>query len=165
MRILATHAFTGESGNKGPAATHAVSRPAEARRPTWRVLLAGVLLALGSLAVAPNTASAATAPGYPSATVEYGASTRTLPYVRSNTYWGYALRNRGATTGNQTVSVTCWYDGDWATGNYRTNRWFKVYVWESYDGYAVPRWLFVHASYVFNQPTVRRCTPSSTGIW
>jgi hypothetical protein len=123
------------------------------------------LLALSLLGLLPATADAATQAGYPSATVAFQASTRTLPYVRTDTYWGYALRNPGATSGNQTVSVLCWYDGDWAVGNYSTNRWFKVLVWENYDGYGVPRWLFVHASYVFNQPTVRQCVPSSTGIW
>src|SRR4051812_23582059 len=93
---------------------------------------------------------AATEDGYPNAIVEYGASTRRAPYVNSDTYWGYALYDAG-TSNNQTVSVQCWYDGDWATGNYSTNRWFKVLVWESYDGYDTPRWLFVHASYVYNQ--------------
>jgi hypothetical protein len=122
------------------------------------------LLAAGTVLASAN-AQAATEPGYPVATAEYGASARSLPYLTSDTYWGYVLRNPGATSGNQTVSVTCWYDGDWATGNYSTNRWFKVLVWESYDGYNVPRWLFVHASYVFNQPSVRQCTRTSTSIW
>jgi hypothetical protein len=64
------------------------------------------------------------------------------------------------------VAVGCWWDGDWATGTYYTNRWFNVLVWESYDGYAVPRWLFVHASYVYNQPPgVPHCVQSPTGIW
>jgi hypothetical protein len=121
----------------------------------------GALAAAGSVGV--PSASAATTPGYPTALVQYGASTRSAPYL-NNTYWGYALHNPGG-SGNQTVSVACWYDGDWATGNYTTNRWFRVLVYESYDGYATPRWLFVHASYVYNQPVVRQCYATSTGYW
>jgi len=127
-----------------------------------------VLLAttIGALAVAPGPAHAATQSPYPNALVEYMASTRTLPYVRSDTYWGYALRQSyAANAPRQTVAVGCWWDGDWATGNYSTNRWFKVLVWESYDGYNVPRWLFVHASYIYNQPVVPHCVASPTGIW
>jgi hypothetical protein len=129
--------------------------------PTLRARLtrsaAGVLAACLAMAalISPATARAATTGGYPSAIVQYGASTRTAPYL-SNTYWGYALHDPG-TSGNQTVSVMCWYDGDWATGNYTTNRWFRVLVWENYDGHGTPRWLFVHASYVYNQPSVRQC--------
>lgn len=134
-----------------------------ARARTASLFLA-VVVALSCLAFGARSAHAATQSGYPTATVEFGASTRTLPYVSAGTYWGYALHNPG-TYGNQTASVMCWYDGDWAYGNYWTNRWFRVLVWETYDGYRTPRWLFVHASYVFNQPHVRECTATSTGIW
>lgn len=119
---------------------------------------------IGTLMLMPSQASAATQAGYPTAQVEAGASTRTLPYLRSSTYWGYALVSPGSSW-LQTASVMCWWDGDWATGNYSTNRWFRVLVWENYDGYNVPRWLFVHASYVFNQPVVRHCYQTQTGIW
>jgi len=110
-------------------------------------------------------AHAATQAPYPNALVEYMASTRTLPYISSDTYWGYALRQAPGSTARQTVAVGCWWDGDGAMGNYYTNRWFDVLVWESYDGYNVPRWLFVHASYIYNQPTVPHCVSSPTGIW
>jgi hypothetical protein len=127
--------------------------------------LSSSAIALVLLGFVSTAAHAATQAGYPTASVQFGASTRTLPYVRPNTYWGYALRNPGTSSGNQTASVACWYDGDWTTGNYYTNRWFKVLTWESYDGYNTPRWLFVHASYVYNQPGVRQCYATSTGIW
>ena len=131
-----------------------------------RNLLAVAIAATAGLVGTPGGADAATEAPYPNALVEYAASTRTLPYVRSETYWGYALRQHaGANAPRQTVAVGCWWDGDWATGTYYTNRWFKVLVWESFDGYNTPRWLFVHASYVYNQPTVPRCVASSTGIW
>jgi hypothetical protein len=133
-------------------------------RRAIRLMMIATLAAL-VVGVGANTTGAAVQSGYPTATVQYGASTRTLPYLRSSTYWGYALRNPGMSSGNQTVSVACWWDGDWATGNYTTNRWFRVLVYENYDGYAVPRWLFVHASYVYNQPVVRHCYQTSTGIW
>ena len=130
----------------------------------WSAVIALVVMALslGGIVVAP--ADAATKPGYPTASVAFQATTRTEPYL-NNTYWGWALRNPGATSGDQTVSVSCWWDGDWATVTDYTNRWFLVFVYETYDGYAVPRWLFVHASYVFNQPSVPQCVSSPTGIW
>ena len=136
-------------------------------RPFKAVAAAAVFFAISvsSLLGPVAPASAATTSGYPTALVQFMASTRTLPYIESNTYWGYALHNPGATSGNQVVSVACWYDGDWATGNYYTNRWFKVLVYESYDGYGTPRWLFVHASYVYNQPNVRECYATGSGIW
>jgi hypothetical protein len=131
-----------------------------------RSLVRGVLVVAATvvaLGVSAPAGSAATTAGYPSALVEYGASTRTVPYL-TNSYWGYALRDPWNGS-RQTASVMCWYDGDWATGNYRTNRWFRILVWESYDGYSTPRWLFAHASYVYNQPVVRMCNRTSTGYW
>jgi len=133
----------------------------------------GILVALAAtvtltLTVASNPAHAATKSPYPNALVEYMASTRTEPYFTAfgqDTYWGYALHQAPGSSARQTVAVGCWWDGDWATGNYSTNRWFDVFVWESYDGYSVPRWLFVHASYVYNQPAVPQCVSSPTGIW
>lgn len=125
-------------------------------RRSAMAILAMLGIVFGSLALVPSSASAATQGGYPTASVAFGASTRTAPRVRSNTYWGYAYRNPNFSS-NQTVSVSCYYDGDWATGNYSSNRWFRVLVWESYDGYNTPRWLFVHASYVYNQPSVGPC--------
>ena len=135
-------------------------------RRILRLLTMLAMAAVVTLGNVPGPVQAATQAGYPSALVEHMASTRTLPFVRSDTYWGYALRQSSAPNSpRQTVSVRCWWDGDWATGNYYTNRWFKVLVWESYDGYATPRWLFVHASYLYNQPSVPQCTATSTGIW
>jgi hypothetical protein len=144
-----------------------------ARRYHWRrgamlarprlVLTLTLTMAASLLGMAASTSSmAATTPGYPTALVEYQASTRTQPYL-NNTYWGYALRDP-RTQGKQTVSVKCWYDGATATGNYTTNRWFRVLVWENYDGYNTPRWLFVTASYVYNQPVVPMCVDYPTGV-
>jgi hypothetical protein len=124
--------------------------------------VASALLAVIALCTLTPAASAATQSPYPNATAEYGASARTQPYL-NNTYWGYVLHDPG-TTGNQTVAVKCWYDGDTATGNYTSNRWFRVLVWESYDGYPTPRFLFVHSSYVFNQPRVPECQVTGVGI-
>jgi hypothetical protein len=131
--------------------------------------------ALASLAVATlfplcaaTPAAAEPKAGYLTAQAEYYASARTVPYLTwngSNTYNGYVLHDPGMWTGNQTVAVGCWFDGDWATGNYSTNRWFKVYVSTSYWGSGHPGWNFVHASYVFNQPRVPHCVQTSTGVW
>ena len=108
-----------------------------------------------------SAADAATEWGYPTAQVEVGASARTQPYIKSSDYWGYVLPNPGTSYWLQTASVQCWVYGDWATGNYYGNKWFRVLVWESYDGYSTPRFLFVHGSYVFKQPKVGYC-PSWT---
>jgi hypothetical protein len=131
-----------------------------------KYLLAAALAVTAGIGLTASPVQAATQSPYPNALVEYMASTRTLPYVRNDTYWGYALRqSSGSGAPRQTVAVGCWWNGDWATGTYYTNRWFLVLVWESYDGYNVPRWLFVHASYVYNQPSVPQCVQSPTGIW
>ncbi|WP_433077791.1 hypothetical protein ACQP1P_35500 [Dactylosporangium sp. CA-052675] len=132
------------------------------RRFVAKILLVlGIAAAVGGGVLVPSPAHAAPTAGYPNALVEYLASTRTMPSVSDSTYWGYALSKGPGLSGRQTVAVGCWQDGDWATGNYSTNRWFKVYVWESYNGFDNPQWLFVHASYVYNQPVVPRCN----GIW
>ena len=112
---------------------------------------------MASLAVGVSSASAATEPGYPTAQVEVGASARTLPYIESSDYWGYVLASPGSTSWVQIASVQCWVYGSWATGNYYGDKWFRVLVWESYDGYSTPRFLFVHGSYVFKQPNVGYC--------
>jgi hypothetical protein len=128
------------------------------------VLTLALTMAASLLGMASSTSSlAATTPGYSSVLVEIGATTRSQPYL-NNTYWGYALPDP-RTHARQTASVRCWYDGDWATGNYSSNRWFDVLVWENLDGYNVPRWLFVHASYVYNQPNnLPRCVDYPTGV-
>ena len=130
----------------------------------FRRLLAGCLstVLIGLITTfAASPASAVTQPGYPNALVQFGASARSLPYLGSNTYEGFVTHPLG-TLNNQTAAVLCWYDGDWATGNYTTNRWFKVEVATTYFN-AV--WAFVHASYVYNQPTVRQCIQTQTGLW
>jgi hypothetical protein len=119
----------------------------------------GVIAILGA---GSGSADAATHPGYPTAQVEVGASARVWPYVLNSDYWGYVLPNPGSTNWVQTASVKCWEYGSWVTGNYYGNKWFLVLVWESYDGYPVPRWLFVHGSYVFNQPKVGYCPAGTT---
>src|SRR5690349_11061513 len=83
-------------------------------RRIWAVL-AAVAAVFGLAGVCPGSASAATTPGYSTALVEFQASTRTQPYL-NNTYWGFALRDPSQNA-RQTVSVGCWWDGDWATGN------------------------------------------------
>lgn len=56
------------------------------------------------------------------------------------------------------VWMTCYRDADWYTGNYRSNRWFLVYLYvdHQYSG----QWrdvVWVHSSYVDIQPRVGRC--------
>ncbi|OZD85319.1 hypothetical protein CH260_20450 [Rhodococcus sp. 05-2256-B2] len=101
--------------------------------------------------VAGAGAASAGPPTYPIVDVQTGAAARTAPSTASGTLRGYVTWH-----GNTQPSwVKCWQDGDWATGNYRTNRWFLVYVNETRD--IAPQWLYVHASYVYNQKIVGRC--------
>jgi len=88
---------------------------ARVARTVTMVFGALAVTALVGLGAGATPAHAATQAGYPTALVEYAASTRTLPYVAANTYSGYALKEQGS-DGRQTVSVLCWFDGDWATG-------------------------------------------------
>lgn len=98
-------------------------------------------------------AALAAPPSYPIVDVQAGAAARYTPSV-SNSWAGWVLDDGN---GRQRSLVRCYADGDWATGNYRTNRWFSVFVYDSSRGYRAPRWLFVHASYVYNQKIVPRC--------
>lgn len=103
---------------------------------------------LGLVATAPNAEAAAT---YPTAQVQAGV------YIRACA--STACVTQGTVAGSwysdtQPSWVSCYADGGWATGNYRTNRWFRVYVTAA--GGAT-FWGFVHASYVYDQPVVGRC--------
>jgi hypothetical protein len=123
----------------------------------WLAAVSACVCVLMATGLGASAAGAATEPGYPTAQVEVGASARTQPYIKSSDYWGWVLPNRGSSYWLQTASVQCWVYGDWATGNYYGDKWFRVLVWETYDGYSTPRFLFVHGSYVFNQPKVGYC--------
>lgn len=94
-------------------------------------------------------------PTYPTVDVQVGAAARSEPSVNDAYRVGWVLSETGGST--QKSWVRCWEDGDWATGNYATDRWFEVYVTENPDGYYSPKWLYVHASYVYNQVIVPKC--------
>jgi len=84
--------------------------------------------------------------------VQADAAARTSPEVAYN-FAGYVNPDNWFASTQKSL-VKCYADGGWATGNYRTNRWFLVYVSTSY-GYT--NWFYVHASYVYNQKVVPRC--------
>jgi hypothetical protein len=46
--------------------------------------------------------------------------------------------------------MRCWRDGSWATGNYRSNRWFLIVLNDGREG-------FVHSSFVGNQTATPNC--------
>ena len=73
-----------------------------------------------------------------------------------NTFAGWVTPDQflGRPSNTQRSYVRCYKDGAWATGTYRSNRWFSVYVHLSNGrlGY-----FFVHSSYVYNQTSVPRC--------
>lgn len=49
------------------------------------------------------------------------------------------------------VDMICWIDGQWADGNYSTNRWFYIYA------PTTGRYGYINASLVYNQIGVRSC--------
>ncbi|CCH31943.1 hypothetical protein ABZ816_42045 [Actinosynnema sp. NPDC047251] len=101
-------------------------------------------------------ANAATGDGevtaqYATMLVQSGAAARSNAYL-NNTFLGWVTADPGSD--HQVSWVSCWKDGDWATGNYSSNRWFKAYV--THTGGAT-QWAFVHSSYVTNQSPVGVC--------
>ncbi|MDX2936120.1 hypothetical protein [Streptomyces ipomoeae] len=89
------------------------------------------------------------------------ASAWTGSYVSSNTGYahvrGDATMNSailGTAPNGRMVDMMCWKDGQWAQGNYWTNRWFYSTVQSN----GTNNWIgYVHASLVANQKTVPRC--------
>lgn len=118
-----------------------------------RLSIAVALPVVGAAALGIGTASAVP---YPSVDVQVGAAVRTQPKTASQYFDGWVLNTGHAGKQTQRSWVKCWQDGDWATGGYRTNRWFKVYVNDTTHGNWA-HWGFVHASYVYNQVAVPRC--------
>ena len=49
------------------------------------------------------------------------------------------------------VDMLCWEDGQWANGNYYTNRWFYIY------SLTARRYGYINASLVYNQVKVGSC--------
>ena len=100
-------------------------------RRTAAALLVSMTTAITLAAVVSQPSQAATTSGYPSALVETNVAARDAPwriYAGRDTYAGGTLPDP-RTRGRQTASVMCWYDGEGVSGNYWTNRWFKVLVW------------------------------------
>lgn len=138
--------------------THHPATLTRRRRPGSRfrrsVRLVSLMLTALALALAGLVApTAAHADPYPSADVQVGANIRSCASTACSSY-GTVGRDSDF-TGTQRSWVECYADGGWATGNYSSNRWFLVYVHAYASSYAF--WGYVHASYVYNQPTVVRC--------
>lgn len=119
-----------------------------------KTLAAMALAGATAVSTTAMTAAPAAADPYPTADVQGGVYARTGPSTGYDPFgtvlgdWPYSNTQRSW--------VKCYADGGWATGNYRTNRWFLVYLYTTRTGYQA-RWLYVHASYVYNQPRVGRC--------
>lgn len=56
----------------------------------------------------------------------------------------------GSTGSARAVKMRCWRDGSWATGAYRSNRWFLMVLSDGREGY-------VHSSHVRNQTATPNC--------
>lgn len=106
--------------------------------------MASALLATGITVASPATPASA-AGSYVWSSTGWTAF-RPCPHVDNNfckPFWYF--RNGAA------VSMFCWQDGELATGNYASRRWFYVFDPSSgYDGW-------VHSSLVYNQTSVRQC--------
>ncbi|MFF9064165.1 hypothetical protein ACF09E_02280 [Streptomyces sp. NPDC014891] len=89
------------------------------------------------------------------------ASAWTGSYISSNSGQAYvrtqATTNSaiiGTAPNGRMVDMMCWKTGQWATGNYATDRWFYSTVQSG----GTNNWIgFVHASLVADQKTVPRC--------
>jgi len=120
----------------------------------YPTLVAAVIITMTIFLGVSQPASAA-AYQYCCVNVQAGAAARTDATVANNLAgWVTPDQFLGRPSNTQRSYVRCYKDGDWATGNYRSNRWFSVYVNLSNGriGY-----FFAHSSYVYNQTSVPRC--------
>jgi hypothetical protein len=111
---------------------------------SWNKTLLVIVLLAASLAMAISVQAASARPYLWNYKSPYYVPVRACPSTLCNPTGGWAR--------NGTVfAMRCWVDYQWATGNYRSPRWF----WgQSYhNGY----WGYVHSSYVQRQVTVPRC--------
>jgi len=125
----------------------------QSHRRSRRLRIAGAAAAavIGLGVAAPTVASA---DPYPSADVQVGANIRACTSLTACPPEGTVGRDSNFSD-TQRSWVKCYQDGDYATGNYYTNRWFQVYVTATGSSWAF--WGYVHASYVYNQPVVGPC--------
>ncbi|MEU7761707.1 hypothetical protein [Micromonospora aurantiaca (nom. illeg.)] len=104
------------------------------------------ILATASVGVTATPAAAWTGSYVDS--VSGGAPVRDCASTACNSYGRWAPNQRR-------VDMICWWDGEWAEGNYWTNRWYEATV-ESGGSYY--NWSgFVHASLVAKPTSVPRC--------
>ena len=117
-----------------------VKKTAKGRLARWLATV-GVLtgVALGTPILAASPASAAT--------VTSGASIRACVDL-NNVVCNNSV---GTTNGSGVSAMRCWRDGSWATGTYRSNRWFLLNLSDGREGY-------VHSSFVQNQASVPNCS-------
>jgi hypothetical protein len=131
------------------------SRPFTRSRAVRGLSMAAAAAALALMGPAVMT-PAANAASWPIVDVQAGAAARYDPWVDSYSFAGYVTPDAHAwwTSNTQQSYVWCYADSGWATGNYSSNRWFKVYVYTTRN---VTSWFFVHSSYVYNQKPVPAC--------
>ncbi len=127
--------------------------------PAFQKAATLVFVAILAMTIFLGGAQPASAAGYQyycCVNVQAGAAARYDPWVANYNLAGWVTPDRilGWTSNTQKSYVTCYEDGGWATGNYRSNRWFLVYV---HITNGTTSWYYVHSSYVYNQITVPRC--------
>lgn len=103
------------------------------------VALVASLAGVSVLAV-PSTASAASGPYITGSTNHRGCTNTSLPGCNS----------QGTVAAGTAVTMHCWIDDSWATGAYRSNRWFYVTTSKGIRN-------FVHSSRVGRQSSVPNC--------
>lgn len=126
-------------------------------KPAFRKVAAFVAAAVAATTIFLGGAQPASAAGYQycCVNVQAGAAARFDPFVGNNLAgWVTPDASLWWVSNTQESYVSCYADGGWATGNYASNRWFKVYV---HLTSGVTSWYFVHSSYVYNQTRVPAC--------
>lgn len=119
--------------------TRTSHRPRRARRLITTITLTGA--AMSAMAFGGTAAASA---AYIGSNAGY-ANVRTCPYIQPSCGIRASLRN------GQGVNMVKWCDAYWVTGDYYSNRWFKI-------NWPVSGW--VHSSYVEGQNwTPWGCTP------
>lgn len=123
--------------------------------PAFRKAAALVVATAAAATIFIGGAQPASAAGGCCVDVQAGAAGRYDPRV-SNNLAGWVTPDASLwwVSNTQRSYVACYADGGWATGNYSSNRWFKVYV---HLTSGATSWFFVHSSYVYNQIPVPAC--------
>lgn len=115
-----------------------------------------VAVAIIAMSMFFGISQSAVAGGQCCVNVAAGAAARTSPEVGDNLA-GWVISEYAHARHAQKSDVVCYADGGWATGLYKSNRWFKVWVTIATGSGTKTDYYYVHSSYVTNQIRVPAC--------